>query len=101
MEFSELLKYYWVDMYGYDLTYRQACPTFNDMLKHLQGKQEHPKSTLYFTHSGTLLKVLTHLGLYKDDEPITHNDYDKFKNSTNSISKIDPFANNLAIVSYK
>lgn len=35
MEYAEDLKYYWVDGYGYDLTHKQACPAFKDMLNHL------------------------------------------------------------------
>lgn len=36
MEYHEDLKYYWVDGYGYNVTYEQACPTFNDMLNFLK-----------------------------------------------------------------
>jgi len=35
-EFLENLEYYWIDGYGYKLTYRQACSAINDMFKHLE-----------------------------------------------------------------
>lgn len=101
IEFSEVLKYYWVDMYGYELNYKQACPAFNDMLQHLDVERDHPTATIYFSHSGTLLKMLAHLGLYKVDKRMTHDDYEIIRKSNYSIGKIDPFANNLSFVSFK
>lgn len=101
MEYAEDLKYYWVDGYGYELTYKQACPAFNDMIQFLENKDDYPTAALYFTHSGTLLKMLGHLGLYHDNAPLLHTEYDKNLNRKFVVSKIDPFANNLAFVSFK
>lgn len=36
MEYAEDLKYFWVDGYGHELTYKQACPAFNDMMELFQ-----------------------------------------------------------------
>lgn len=36
LEFSEDLDYYYVDGYGSELTYRQACPAIIDMLERLE-----------------------------------------------------------------
>lgn len=51
---------------------------------------------ILFTHSGTILKFLTYMDAYKDDEKLTHkhfNDDRKWKTS-----KIDPFAANILFV---
>lgn len=58
-----------------------------------------PNSTFYFTHSGTLLKVLAHLGLYKDEAPLTYQDYGKQRKWRTSA--IDAFATNVAFVLYE
>jgi len=36
LEFSEDLEYYYVDGYGYNLTYEIACPAIRDLLLHFQ-----------------------------------------------------------------
>lgn len=100
LEYMEDLKYYWQDGYGYDLTYRQACPAFGDMINHFESTNEYPKATIYFTHSGTLLKMLAHLGLYKDVDALTASKYGEMTNRKWKTSLIDSFATNLAFVLY-
>ncbi|KAF2903049.1 hypothetical protein ILUMI_03146 [Ignelater luminosus] len=100
MEFTEDLKYYYRDGYGYEITYKQACVTFNDMLNHLESTSQYPKSTVYYTHSGTLLKMLSHMGLYNDSKPLTHKDFDQSGNKWR-VSKIDSFGTNLGFILYR
>lgn len=35
MEFAEDLQYYYKSGYGYEVTYKQACPLFKDMIEFL------------------------------------------------------------------
>ncbi|KAJ8931672.1 hypothetical protein NQ314_015388 [Rhamnusium bicolor] len=98
IEYSEDLKYYWQDGYGHELSYKQACPAFGDMISFLESKDSFPKTNVYFTHSGTLLKILAHLGLYKEDQHLTAKNYDKMKSRKWRTSVIDSFATNLAFV---
>lgn len=100
LEFAEDLKYYYRDGYGYELTYKQACKMLSDVMSHFENKSEYPKAIAYFTHSGTLLKVLAHLGLYKDDERLKHTHYSKNSHKWR-VSKIDAFGSNIAFVLYK
>ncbi|XP_061402196.1 multiple inositol polyphosphate phosphatase 1-like [Musca vetustissima] len=99
LEFAEDLEYYWNDGYGYDLTHRIACPAIQNMFKHIDPHSPLPNSTFYFTHSGTLLKLLAHLGLYKDPNPLTHQDLGKQRKWRTS--QIDAFATNVAFVLYE
>ncbi|KAF5269596.1 hypothetical protein FQR65_LT05934 [Abscondita terminalis] len=99
-EFAEDLKYYYRDGYAYELTYKQACKMFNDAISYFEDKSKFPRATLYFTHSGTLLKLLAHLGLYKDDEHLKHTHYESFDHKW-KVSKIDPFGTNVAFVLFK
>lgn len=98
-EYYEDLKYYWVDGYGFNLNHEQACVAFEDIVSFFRDKNPYPKATIYFTHSGTLLKVMSHLGLYKEDVPLTqYNFSDKKDNRNFRVSRIGSFATNLAFV---
>ncbi|XP_019875531.1 multiple inositol polyphosphate phosphatase 1 [Aethina tumida] len=100
LEYLEDLKYYYRDGYGHELTYKQACPAFNDLIDFFESSDPYPKSTVYFTHSGTLLKMLAHLRLYRDEMPLTADKY-PYENRLWRSSKIDAFATNLAFILYK
>lgn len=56
-------------------------------------------ATFYFTHSGTLLKLLAHLGLARDEEPLTHRHFASER--LWRTSQIDAFATNLAFLRYE
>lgn len=99
LEFAEDLEYYWKDGYGYDITHTQACPAIKDMVDHLKFNSTHPESTFYFTHSGTILKLLAALELYKDDQKLLHSDFGQARQW--KTSEIDAFASNLMFVTYQ
>ncbi|XP_067009496.2 multiple inositol polyphosphate phosphatase 1-like [Anabrus simplex] len=104
LEFAEDLNSYWVDGYGYNLTYEQACPAVTDMATHIipvLSKQDTPRTVVYFTHSGTLLKILSRLGLYKDTDMLKHSLYQSLHSRLWRVSKIDTFGTNLAFILYK
>ncbi|XP_026481060.1 multiple inositol polyphosphate phosphatase 1-like [Ctenocephalides felis] len=95
LEYAEDLEYYWIDGYGFNLTHEQACVMIRDML-HLFDVGI-PQSVFYFTHSGTILKLIAHLGLYKDAEHLTH----EIKPDRQwRVSKIDAFGSNIGFVKY-
>ncbi|XP_011642707.1 multiple inositol polyphosphate phosphatase 1 isoform X1 [Pogonomyrmex barbatus] len=101
-EYAEDLEFYWIDGYGYPLTYEQACPALKDMFDSF-GSEKGPLTTAYFTHSGTILKLTALLGIAKDAYPLTHDSFalreKKDKRAWRS-SIIDTFASNLAFVLY-
>lgn len=99
MEYAEDLKYYWVDGYGHNLTYKQACPAFNDMIEFFQNNDDgSPNSKFYFTHSGTLLKMLAHMELYRDQAPLVADGFLKNGDRKWRVSQIDAFGTNLMFV---
>lgn len=98
MEYYQDLKYYWMDGYGHDLTYRQACVSIKNMFENFSSKGG-PSASFLFTHSGTILKILTHLELFK---PRSHLRGDKnVPDRTWRASDIDCFGANLALVLYR
>lgn len=66
-----------------------------------RSKSSELKGVFYFTHSGTLLKMLSFLGLYKDNERLKSSNFANFINRKWKVSKIDVFASNLVFVLYK
>lgn len=122
LEYAEDLKYYWQDGYGHSLSYDQACPAFKDMITFLEklvfivfllkkrttiifiycSREEHKKVNVYFTHSGTILKIIAHIGIYKDKTHLTVNNFDKMVNYRKwRTGLIDAFASNLAFVLFR
>lgn len=99
LEFAEDLEYYWKDGYGHELTHKQACPAVKDMIDHLEIGSTYPQSTFYFTHSGTVLKLLAKLGLYKDNKKLDHTDFVASSRKWRT-SQIDAFASNLMFVTF-
>ncbi|XP_014478398.1 PREDICTED: multiple inositol polyphosphate phosphatase 1-like isoform X2 [Dinoponera quadriceps] len=100
-EFAEDIEYYWIDGYGYRLTYEQACSALKDMFDFFASK-ESPITTAYFTHSGTILKLLALLGVAKDTHPLMHDSFASHENDKREwkSSIIDVFASNIAFVLY-
>ncbi|XP_058806693.1 multiple inositol polyphosphate phosphatase 1-like isoform X2 [Phymastichus coffea] len=100
LEYVEDLELYWVDGYGHELTYKQACPALRDMFTFFDSSEK-ALATAYFSHSGTVLKLLSILGVAKDDKPLTFQSYSSHLNSRKwKSSLIDAFASNIAFVLY-
>ncbi|CRK90630.1 CLUMA_CG004332, isoform A [Clunio marinus] len=99
MEFLEDLEYYWIDGYGYEITKNVACKTVNDIFINLDPSIDEKKATFYFTHSGTILKLLTSLGLYKDDYDLTAENFHDDRQWKTSI--IDSFSSNIVVILYE
>ncbi|XP_022112716.2 multiple inositol polyphosphate phosphatase 1 [Pieris rapae] len=97
LEYYFDLKHYWSDGYGHNLTLRPACMLLKHMFQTLRNETRN--ATFLFAHSGTLLKLLAHLQLYK---PKSHlrGDYVDDERPWRA-SNIDCFASNIAFVMYK
>ena len=62
-----------------------------------------PKGIFYFTHSGTLLKVMARLGLFRDREAPKHNNRNSKQMNERQwrTSLIDSFATNVALTLFQ
>ncbi|XP_014252447.1 multiple inositol polyphosphate phosphatase 1-like isoform X2 [Cimex lectularius] len=99
IEYGEELKYYWKDGYGFDINHKQACPLIHDIFSKLSDRFN---ATFYFTHSGTVLKLLSHLGLYKDEFQLMHDTASKIRSNRKwRVSFIDTFGANVVFVLYR
>ncbi|KAK3930957.1 Multiple inositol polyphosphate phosphatase 1 [Frankliniella fusca] len=102
LEYAEDLDYYWIDGYGHAINHQQACPTIKDMFSFFSSSNLEKKAVLYFSHSGTVLKMLAHLGLYRDPKPLRASNFPyMLQNRQWRVSQISSFASNIAFVLYK
>lgn len=102
LEYTEDLDNYWIDGYGHDINHKQACPTVKDMFTFFRSSNSQQKAVLYFSHAGTVLKMLAHLGLYQDSEPLKASNFKEMvKARLWRVSRISSFASNIAFVLYR
>jgi len=101
MEYREDLEYYWVDGPGHEVNYLPSCVLIRDMFTNLanatMGVPEE-KGIFYFTHSGTLLKLLAFLQTHQDEEHLTSQNFKTMKNRLWRTSDIGPFASNISFL---
>lgn len=103
IEFDMDLEYYWVDSYGYELNYRQACPQVKDFISKFNAvrssPQRQPLANMYFSHLGGVLKFITLLGVFNDSQPLTSADFGRQHAFRSSIASA--FATNVALVLFE
>ena len=102
LEYLNDLKMYWSHSYGRKINYRMACPLYMKITESFLQYIHHgkPYGVFQFAHTGTVLPLLTLLGLYKDDLPLRANNFDKQTNRTFRPSNIVPMSANIAFVLY-
>ncbi|XP_032795585.1 multiple inositol polyphosphate phosphatase 1 [Daphnia magna] len=106
LEYREDLEYFYEDGYGYSINYEQACTPLKHIIENFgqtvqESEVSRPKGFFYFTHSGTILKVLARMGLFEDAVRPTHlNRLDIHKRAWRT-SLIDSFASNIAFALFK
>lgn len=81
---------------------RLACPTFVDMINHLNNNDtSSPKVILYFTHSTLIYLLLTMLGTINDATMLRSDNYEDMQYRKFQSSKICPFGSNIAAIKYE
>merc|ERR1712150_96980 len=102
LEYREDLRYYWQDGYGYRINGAQACVLVKDAIDNFNNAingNTFKKGMFHFAHSGTVLKLLSYLGLYQEYADLTNDNYYDMKDKRSwKTSNIDPFATNIGFV---
>ena len=93
LEYRENLEYFYVDSYGHHLNFEQACVLMRDVF---ESFKESRIATLYFSHSGAMLKILAYLNVENPKVPPRHDNFELAHNWTTS--NFDTFAANIAFV---
>lgn len=99
LEYLEDLQKYYKSGYGRKLNSRVQCAAVNDMLHHLETNNL-PKTVVYFTHSKSVLLLLTALRFLKDSDSPRADNYYSMSHRKWRLSNISPFASNLAAIKY-
>lgn len=90
-------------MHSYQKHFVNTNLLMDIVMKYLIFYSSNDKSlvTAYFTHSGTILKMLSILGIGKETNPLTHESFATHKERNWKVSLIDAFASNIAFVLYE
>lgn len=68
----------------------------------INGKSAVKKGSFYFSQTPQVTSTMVSLGLYRDDEALKQNNYEKMKDSRKwRSSRIDAFTANILAVVYK
>ncbi|KAJ8986190.1 hypothetical protein NQ317_005664, partial [Molorchus minor] len=105
LEYAEDLRYYYKTGYGNKMSERIGCGPIKDMYERfdrtVNGNSDGNKATFLFTHSETILSLITALGIARDNEaPTADNFYQQARRNWKT-SVLDPFASNLAATLYE
>lgn len=100
-DYLEDLGYYYTKSSGFYTNEHTPCMTIFDMLEYLDANDNiTPKVSTYFVHSTLMYLILTALGIIRDIEPITADNYERMNNRLFKSSEIVPFSSNFAAVKY-
>ncbi|XP_026206299.1 multiple inositol polyphosphate phosphatase 1b isoform X2 [Anabas testudineus] len=108
LEYKSDLKQYWKRSHGHAINGLSSCPLFHHVFRTLDKAGRPRRSTeaspepasILVGHAETLLPLLSLLGLYKDPDPPTANNYQSQQGRTFRTSRIVPYAANLLFVLY-
>ena len=102
MEYQGDLENYYEHSYGNELSYKIICPLLSDIyqsLKDVPAGKTDLRGVFRFTSSGTLISLLTMLGLLRDATPLKADNY-RQKSQRNFRSETVPMSGNIAVVLY-
>jgi len=103
LEYLSDLKLYWERSYGRKINYKMACPLYVEITDTFESflKQGKPHGIFRFAHTGTVIPLLTMLGLYNDSVPPRADNFNQQANRTFRVSDVVPMSANVALVLYK
>ncbi|KAJ3646471.1 hypothetical protein Zmor_024058 [Zophobas morio] len=102
LEYAENLKYYYKAGYGNDINRQIGCPPLKDVYEKFErtvnggGSNVQNKVTVFFTDSITIQTFLSAMGIGKDNQPPTADNYFQQQQRQWRTSTLDPFASNVA-----
>ncbi|XP_075231917.1 multiple inositol polyphosphate phosphatase 1-like isoform X2 [Lycorma delicatula] len=104
LEYMPDLTYYYNSGHGYSGNLRTGCLLVQDMMNRFsdiaknEETSKEPNGVFYFGHSTTLYNLFARLGVAKDSEHITHENYYNMTNRKWHTSLLAPFSANFAAV---
>ncbi|CAH2322164.1 multiple inositol polyphosphate phosphatase 1 isoform X1 [Pelobates cultripes] len=108
LEYLNDLKQYWKRGYGFAINSRSSCSLFQHIFQHLETAVAESKRSqkvsnpvvMQFGHAETLLPLLALMGLFKDEKPLTAENFSLQSERKFRSGRIVPYASNLVFVLY-
>ncbi|XP_035590491.1 multiple inositol polyphosphate phosphatase 1-like [Oncorhynchus keta] len=107
LEYKNDLKQYWKRGYGHDINRKSSCALFHDLFNRLDKVAHEIRFghvseavTIQVGHAETLLPLLALMGFFRDETPLTADNFDLQHGRTFRTSRIVPYAANLVFVLY-
>ena len=103
MEYQGDLEAYYEHSYGNQLNLKMECTLLSEITKNLRdfsAGQTDLRGVFRFTSSGTLVGLLTILGLFKDSMPLRADNYLQMRKRQFVLSNMVPMSGNVAVVLY-
>ncbi|XP_036428920.1 multiple inositol polyphosphate phosphatase 1b [Colossoma macropomum] len=108
LEYKNDLKQYWKRGYGHDINRKSSCSLFHDLFRRLDQASydyrfgEVTKAvSIQVGHAETLLPLLSLMGFFRDETPLTAENFSQQHNRKFRTSWIVPYAANLLFVLYE
>ena len=101
LEFQEDLSTYYRSGYGTQEENQKGCTLLFDLMHRLTSFRSLGKATIYFAHEESLRNLLVLLGLNKDSEHISHDNYSKSDDRSWKNSALTPFNGNVMAVLHR
>ena len=103
LEYLNDLKLYWDRSYGREINYKMGCPLYAEVIESFERflQSGKPHGVFRFAHTGTVIPLLTMLGLYNDSVPPRADNFDQQADRKFRVSDIVPMGGNVAFVLYK
>ncbi|XP_036392752.1 multiple inositol polyphosphate phosphatase 1b [Megalops cyprinoides] len=107
LEYANDLKQYWKRGHGHDINRKSSCTLFHDVFSRLDRAANEIRFghvteavAVQVGHAETILPLLSLMGFFKDETPLTSENYAEQQNRSFRTSRIVPYAANLVFVLY-
>ncbi|XP_060795732.1 multiple inositol polyphosphate phosphatase 1b isoform X3 [Neoarius graeffei] len=108
LEYKNDLKQYWKRGYGHDINSKSSCVLFHDLFRRFDQASYDYRSgevtkavTIQVGHGETLLPLLSLMGFFRDETPLTAKNFPLQHSRKFRSSQIVPYAANLLFVLYE
>lgn len=108
LEYKNDLKQYWKRGYGHDINRKSSCVLFHDLFNRMEQVAHQSRVgqvseavTIQVGHGETLLPLLSLMGFFRDETPLTADNFASQHGRIFKTSLIVPYAANLLFVLYE
>ncbi|XP_033887050.1 multiple inositol polyphosphate phosphatase 1-like isoform X1 [Acipenser ruthenus] len=109
LEYANDLKQYWKRGYGHEINSKSSCTLFHDLFRRLDKAVEESErsgtvsepAAFQIGHAETLLPLLSLMGFFKDETPLTADNFAQQGGRVFRTGHIVPYASNLVFILHR